>query len=1740
MKTFDFGRGRLRRRRPNLQPLENRWLLSGQPTASFEQLPLAFEVNQGQAAAGVSFVAHGGGATLDLTPTTAALSTAAGALQMQLVGASASATPVAIGELPGKTNYLIGSDSSQWITNVATYAQAELQSIYPGIDVVYHGSNEQLEYDFNLSGGANPGDIRLAFPGAAVPHIDASGNLVISTPGGIVVEHAPVIYQTINGVRESVSGGYEMLSDGQIGITLGPYDVSQPLTIDPVLSYSTYLGGNASQTGNGIAVDGNSNAYIVGTTTSLDFPTTSGAFNTVGPAVAFASTNGGTSWSVASRGLPNADINLLAVDPTNAQIAYASDTTSGIGVFKTTNGGTTWTAIDNGLPSSPTFSALVIDPLSPATLYVGGTSGLFKSTDGGASWKEIDSGLPAGFSNNTITIDPTTEGTLYVGGFGPHGLFKSTDGGTTWTAENNGVASTSIDVEAMAIAPSSPTTLYRSAVGTFYTSTDGGATWTTMAGSGLPSESAFSDLIVDPSNPDTLYASIRNKGVFKSTNGGGTWSETDSGLPAGFFSFASLAIDPSNPSVLYVSDEDGVFKSTDGAATWTSEAKGLTNNDIVAVAVSASSPQTIYAGANQTSDVFITKLNATGTAVYSTFLGAPLSAPAIAVDANGEATVAGTTSSASLPVVNGFQTTSHNSIAIGYVAQLNAAGNALSYSTYLGGTSGAISDAPVGIGSLPVGNPGLLGDFATSIAADNAGNVYVAGSTTSTDFPTTAGAFDSSFSDKSFFVSTDAGKNFAAGAVGLPDAGIASQAIDTASPSTMYVATEAFGGNGLFESTDSGATWTSIAAGLPASYAHASIIAGLAVAPTTPAPTLYLAGDVLGVFKSADGGAHWTDITAGLPDRSIFRIVLDPSNSSTLYVVDDAGLFKTTDGGSTWNKLTLPANFDATSLAVAPSNGSVMYVVGFSTSGGSEALLKSTDGGAIWSDTGLADTNGAGFVAVDPTNASIVYVATPDGGMVKSSDGGATFSSIQNALPTPSSSTQISVAGFAFDPQNAATIYLSLAATTSTTAFSSATVTQTFKSNDGGAHWTKIADIGGNIAIDPTIDSRVYLAGGGTLFDGFVTKINTRATGAASLVFSTFLGGEANDHADGIAIDGASTPNIYVTGDTNSPNFPTTSGSFEPSFSGGATDAFVTKLNGSGATLSYSSYLGGSNVDLGRGIAVDQNGAAYVVGSTTSPNFPTQNAFQAALKAAGAENAFVSKVSADGSSLVYSTYLGGSANDTGAAIAVDKSDQATVTGTANSADFPTVNPVPPPSGGLGNGDAFVTQFTASGSSVNYSTLLGGSGSDSGNGVAVDPQGDVDVTGTTSSTNLRTANAWQSTLTGSQDPFVVQLTTVQPGQVQFSAATYNASETDPSVTITLTRSDGSSGAVSVVVGVNGGSAVAGTDFNFTSQTVTWADGDIANKTVTIPLIDDNATGESDQTVNLTLGNATGGATIGTQNTATLTIAEDNDGGQTATYLNGQAGDSTAVTFIHNLYRETLGREPDAGGQSFWLNVYAQAAAGGSAAIAQQTLVAGFLGSLEYREHLVEGMYEEFLHRTAEVAGLQFWAAKMAAGEDEKNALAEIVGSGEYFADAGNTVPGFVAALYRDLLGRSADTGGATFWANFFTSPPPALSSLALPQNLRTALAQVFLSTPEANQKLLNGNFPAAAGGVGAPGTPAVGAYALADITGNGWDNLYFQGTLSTAAADALFAELQAGAAYDAVIADMLDMSQYVAQ
>ena len=265
--------------------------------------------------------------------------------------------------------------------------------------------------------------------------------------------------------------------------------------------------------------------------------------------------------------------------------------------------------------------------------------------------------------------------------------------------------------------------------------------------------------------------------------------------------------------------------------------------------------------------------------------------------------------------------------------------------------------------------------------------------------------------------------------------------------------------------------------------------------------------------------------------------------------------------------------------------------------------------------------------------------------------------------------------------------------------------------------------------------------------DGFVFKLN--AAGSA-LAYSTYLGGTETDSPRGIAVAGGS---AFVTGETLSKNFPTNAGAFDRTHAG-QYDMFVTKLNPAGSALAYSTFLGGTAVDNGEGLTVDSGGNAYAMGFTSSSDFPTRpGAFDRTQN--GGFDVTLTKLNPAGSALVFSTYLGGANFDTGNDLTVDSGGNAYVAGGTGSTNFPTT------AGAFdttsdGN-DAFVTKFNANGSALVYSTVLGGTDSDSASGVILDTAGNAWLAGGTSSADFPvTADAADPTFNGMGDAFIAKL------------------------------------------------------------------------------------------------------------------------------------------------------------------------------------------------------------------------------------------------------------------------------------------------------------------------------------------------------------------------------------------------
>lgn len=229
--------------------------------AAYQRLPLSFEANQGQADARVRYLSRGAGYTLFLTGTEAVLGLHNAAkgeralVRMQLAGANPNPKSAGGDRLPGSVNYFLGKDPKQWRTRVPLYDRVRYDEVYPGVDLVYYGTQRQLEYDFLVAPGADPGQIRLRYGGADRVEVSREGDLVLHAGAGEVRHQKPFVYQEVAGRRVQVAGSFVRHGRDEIGFELGKYDETRPLVIDPVLTYASFLGGSGADQGLGIAVD---------------------------------------------------------------------------------------------------------------------------------------------------------------------------------------------------------------------------------------------------------------------------------------------------------------------------------------------------------------------------------------------------------------------------------------------------------------------------------------------------------------------------------------------------------------------------------------------------------------------------------------------------------------------------------------------------------------------------------------------------------------------------------------------------------------------------------------------------------------------------------------------------------------------------------------------------------------------------------------------------------------------------------------------------------------------------------------------------------------------------------------------------------------------------------------------------------------------------------------------------------------------------------------------------------------------------------------------------------------------------------------------------------------------------------------------------------------------------------------------------------------------------------------------
>src|SRR5215208_2023563 len=406
-------------------------------------------------------------------------------LRLKLLGANAAPQVEGQEELPGKVNYFTGNDSANWQRNVPTYRRVYFKEVYRGIDVVYYGNQRELEYDLIVAPGANPKAIRFSVEGADTVRLDKTGKLLLTLKHGEVSLNKPVIYQVgENGSRREVKGGYS-LTGNEVRFKLETFDSSKPLIIDPVLSYSTMLGSGSNDNAFGIAVDSQGSAYVTGTTDGTTFPTTAGAFKATstrsgafvtkldptGSSLIYStyiSGNGSTNgFGIALDAAGNAHItgNTSASD---FPIVNGLKTTSNF--FKTTDAAVNWNNQNAGLVGD--VSQLAIAPNAPNTIYAATSDGIYRSTDGGANWaKTPAAGLTNSNFASVLAVDPTNSSVVYIGHF--NGLFKTTDGSNNWSVVTT-IPLNFASVFSIVFDPTTPSTMYVGAGNGVYKSTNSG------------------------------------------------------------------------------------------------------------------------------------------------------------------------------------------------------------------------------------------------------------------------------------------------------------------------------------------------------------------------------------------------------------------------------------------------------------------------------------------------------------------------------------------------------------------------------------------------------------------------------------------------------------------------------------------------------------------------------------------------------------------------------------------------------------------------------------------------------------------------------------------------------------------------------------------------------------------------------------------------------------------------------------------------------------------------------------------------------------------------------------------------------------------------------------------------------------------------------------------------------------------------------------------------------------------
>lgn len=761
--------------------------VAGSPAAverlsqTYGKLPLSFEVNRGQRDGRVKFLARGDGYALFLTGQEAVLKLRSGKpearnpqsaiLKMSLAGTKASPKVSGVERLPGRGNYFLGNDTSRWQTGIESFAKVKYESVYPGVDLIWHGNQRQLEYDFVVAPGARAEKIEMDFSGVQALTLDGDGSLTLRAEGADVRMLKPVAWQEVDGARREVRCAYR-IKGNRVTFRLGEYDAGRSLVIDPVLVYSTYIGGAGVDEAYGIAVDGEGSAYLAGVTDSADFPGASPIqqnkgsgtdvfvmkLNPAGNAVVYATWLGGG-------GLES--VRQIKVDAAGGAVVVGSTSSLDFPLkdaLQTTRSGASDAFV---VRLNPAGSALVSSTLlggsggesgngvaldAGGNLYLTGStdsvdfptanplqatkqgSPLYASTNAASTWNAASSGLAA-LQTNDLAVDPSNPAIVYAAT--ERGVFKTVNGGAVWAKAGSQF---NLSVSQLVIDPTAPMTIYAFNFSALYKSTDGGNSWTV-----LPAPGPIVSLAIAATSPVTLYAATVNSPL-RSTDGGLTWTPISTIRPpfGGSPRIQTFAVDPSTPTTVYAGGSQAVYKTTDGGTIWLSlsgfpQGVNITVNRLL---ISRSNPSVLFAligfgaifrttngGANwepvppPTTVVNALPILAIDPADANTIYASIVNSGVFKSTDGGRNWLAAnnglnTSNVIALVAAAGSPQTLYAGTASGndlFLAKINAAGSALVYSTYLGG-----SDQ----------------DSATGLTVDASGNAYLVGTTQSRDFPT--------------------------------------------------------------------------------------------------------------------------------------------------------------------------------------------------------------------------------------------------------------------------------------------------------------------------------------------------------------------------------------------------------------------------------------------------------------------------------------------------------------------------------------------------------------------------------------------------------------------------------------------------------------------------------------------------------------------------------------------------------------------------------------------------------------------------------------------------------------------------------------------------------------------------------------------------------------------------------------------------------------------------------------------